>query len=316
LTEETLVPFARSILLAAARNQTLNDFALHSAVVKRATRKFMPGEHPGDALAAGATIAATGRGLIFTQLGEAITNPEDAIAVRDHYLGFLDQIRAKHLPAHISVKPTQLGLDLSFAECERNLQTLAAKAEQTGSALWLDMEDSTYVDRTLDLYVALKKNHPSTGVALQAYLYRTPDDLSRLLSLCPVIRLVKGAYDESAKVAFARKSDTDSAYYELASEMLRAARTGGCTPIFGTHDLALIKRIVKRATATNLGKADYQIHMLYGIRDSAQTRFVAEGHIVKTLVSYGAAWYRWYMRRLAERPANILFVAKSVFGRG
>lgn len=306
-------PLGRSILLAAARNQTLNDFALHSSVVKRATRKFMPGEHAEDALAAGAEIAATGRGLIFTQLGEAITSAQAAAAVRDHYLGFLDQIRVKNLPAHISVKPTQLGLDLSVAECERNLQTLAAKAEQTGSALWLDMEDSGYVDRTLDLYVALKKTHPSTGIALQAYLYRTPDDLAGLMPFAPVIRLVKGAYDEPAKVAFEKKSDTDRAYYELASGMLAAARTNGCTAVFGTHDLPLITRIVERATSTGVGKDKYQIHMLYGIRDSAQSRLVAEGHIVKTLVSYGAAWYRWYMRRLAERPANILFVAKSIF---
>jgi proline dehydrogenase len=308
------VSFARSILLAAARNQTLNNFALHSAVVKRATRKFMPGEHPEDALEAGGAIAATGRGLIFTQLGEAITRADAAIAVRDHYLGFLDQIRAKNLPAHISVKPTQLGLDLSFAECERHLQTLAAKAEQTGSALWLDMEDSSYVDRTLDLYEALKKNHPSTGVALQAYLRRTPNDLSRLMPLVPVIRLVKGAYDEPAKVAFEKKSDTDRAYFELASQMLDAARANRCTPIFGTHDLPLVERIVERAAATGVAKDSYQIHMLYGIRDSAQTRLVADGHIVKTLISYGAAWYRWYMRRLAERPANVLFVVKSLFG--
>jgi len=307
------VSFARSILLAAARNQTLNDFALHSAFVKRATRKFMPGEKPEDALDAGAAIAATGRGLILTQLGEAITSADAALAVRDHYLGFFDQVRARNLPAHISVKPTQLGLDLSFAECERNLQTLAAKAEQTGSALWLDMEDSAYVDRTLDLYEALKKNHPSTGIALQAYLYRTPEDLSRLMPLNPVIRLVKGAYDEPAKVAFPKKSDTDNAYFELASKMLDAAHTGGCTPIFGTHDVSLIDRIVERASSTGVAKGGYQIHMLYGIRDSAQTRLVAEGHTVKTLISYGAAWYRWYMRRLAERPANVWFVVKSMF---
>ena len=194
------------------------------------------------------------------------------------------------------------------------LETLAAKAEQTGSALWLDMEDSAYVDRTLELYEALKKNHPSTGVALQAYLYRTPDDLSRLMPLAPVVRLVKGAYDEPAKVAFAKKSDTDRAYFELASQMLDAARAGECTPIFGTHDLSLIDRIVERAAATGVAKGGYQIHMLYGIRDSAQTRLVADGHTVKTLISYGAAWYRWYMRRLAERPANVWFVVKSMFG--
>lgn len=274
----------------------------------------MPGEHADDALAAGASIAASGRGLIFTQLGEAITSAEAAVAVRDHYIRFFDEIRAKGLPAQVSVKPTQLGLDLSFAECERHLLALAAKAEETGSALWLDMEDSSYVDRTLQLYIALKRNHPSTGVALQAYLRRTPEDLARLLQFKPVIRLVKGAYDEPNDLAFEKKSDTDSAYYSLAVQMLDGARTGVCIPVFGTHDLALIARITERAEALSVGKDKYQIHMLYGIRDSAQRHFVAEGHIVKTLVSYGAAWYRWYMRRLAERPANILFVVKSFFG--
>ena len=308
------MPFGRSILLAAARSQRLNDFALRSAFVKRATRTFMPGEHARDAIEAGARIAESGRGLIFTQLGEAITSAAAAVAVRDHYLQLFDQISAMGLPAQVSVKPTQLGLDLSLAECERHLLALAAKAEQTGSALWLDMEDSSYVDRTLQLYVELKRNHASTGIALQAYLRRTPEDLSRLMPLRPVIRLVKGAYDEPKAVAFEKKSDTDRAYYALASQMLDGAHTGACSPIFGTHDLALIARITERAAAADVRKDQYQIHMLYGIRDSAQRRLVAEGHIVKTLVSYGAAWYRWYMRRLAERPANVMFVVKSLFG--
>jgi proline dehydrogenase len=308
------VPFGRSILLAAARSQRLNDFALRSAFVKRATRTFMPGEHARDAIEAGARIAATGRGLILTQLGEAITGAEAAVLVRDHYLLLFDQIHAMGLPAQVSVKPTQLGLDLSSADCQGHLLALAAKADESGSALWLDMEDSSYVDRTLELYFALKRNHPSTGVALQAYLRRTPEDLARLMPLKPVIRLVKGAYDEPKAVAFEKKSDTDRAYYALASQMLEGAPTGTCSPVFGTHDLALIARIAERAADSGVAKDKYQIHMLYGIRDAAQRRLVAEGHIVKTLVSYGAAWYRWYMRRLAERPANVLFVVKSLFG--
>jgi proline dehydrogenase len=218
------------------------------------------------------------------------------------------------LPAQVSVKPTQLGLDLSFADCQGHLLALAAKADESGSALWLDMEDSSYVDRTLELYLALKRNHPSTGVALQAYLRRTPEDLARLMLLEPVIRLVKGAYDEPKEVAFAKKSDTDRAYYSLAGRMLDGAREGVCSPVFGTHDLALISRIVACAAVSGVEKDKYQIHMLYGIRDAAQRRLVTEGHIVKTLISYGSAWYRWYMRRLAERPANVLFVVKSLFG--
>jgi proline dehydrogenase len=303
---------SRSILLAAARNKTLNDFALRSSFVKRATHRFMPGEHAEDALAAAAQIAATGRGVIFTQLGESVTRAEAAEKVRDHYLWLFDRIAEHRLPAHVSVKPTQLGLDLSIDQCERQLVELAAKAEQTRSTLWLDMEDSAYVDRTLDLYRAIHAKHPATGIAMQAYLRRTPNDLSTLMPSRPMIRLVKGAYDEPAQLAFEKKSETDRAYYDLASEMLEAARTGGCMPIFGTHDSALISRIAERAGTLGVEKNKYEIHMLYGIRDAAQRTLVGEGHTVKTLISYGSAWYRWYMRRLAERPANVWFVVRSL----
>lgn len=304
----------RSILLAAARNKALNEFALRSSVVKRATKRFMPGETAGDAIAAGAAIAATGRGLILTQLGEAITRASEATAVRDHYLSLFDDIKRRGLDAQVSVKPTQLGLDLSRDECAKHLDALAAKAEPVGSALWLDMEDAAYVDRTLDLYAELKSRHPDSGIALQAYLYRTPADVERLLPLDPVIRLVKGAYDEPVSVAYPKKEETDRAYEEIAARMLEAARSGGCTPIFGTHDVALIGRIARRAESLGVAKGRYEIHMLYGIRDAEQRRLVAEGHRVKTLISYGVSWYKWYMRRLAERPANVWFVARSMFG--
>ena len=302
----------RSILLAASRSKTLKDFALRSGFVKRATRRFMPGEHAEDALAAAAHIAVTGRGAIFTQLGEAITRAEAAEKVRQHYLWLFDRIAQLRLPAHVSVKPTQLGIDLSIEQCERHLLELASKAAQARSVLWLDMEQSAYVDRTLDLYRAIHEKHPSTGVAMQAYLRRTPDDLAKLIPVRPIIRLVKGAYAESARVAFDKKSDTDRAYYDLASGMLDAARERECTPVFGTHDSALVSRITERAKALGVGKSDYEIHMLYGIRDAAQRKLTGEGHTVKTLISYGSAWYPWYMRRLAERPANVWFVVRSL----
>ena len=303
---------SRSILLAASRSKTLNEFALCSGFVKRATRRFMPGERAEDALAAAARIAATGRGAIFTQLGESITHAEAAEKVRDHYLWLFDRIAELRLSAHVSVKPTQLGVDLSISRCERHLLELGAKAEQTRSALWLDMENSAYVDRTLDLYRAIHQKHPATGVAMQAYLRRTPSDLSKLIPVRPMIRLVKGAYDESARVAFEKKADTDRAYYDLASGMLEAARTRECTPIFGTHDSALVSRIAERAKTLGVGKTSYEIHMLYGIRDAAQRTLAGQGHTVRTLISYGSAWYPWYMRRLAERPANVLFVVRSL----
>jgi proline dehydrogenase len=302
----------RSILLAASRSKALNAFALRSSFVKRATRRFMPGEHAEDALAAAAQIAATGRGVIFTQLGESITGAEAAEKVRDHYLWLFDRIAELRLPAQVSVKPTQLGVDLSIVQCELHLLELAAKAEQTRSTLWLDMEGSAYVDRTLDLYRTIHQKHPATGVAMQAYLRRTPDDLSKLIPVGPIIRLVKGAYNESAQVAFEKKADTDRAYYDLASGMLEAARARGCTPVFGTHDSALVSRIAERAKTLGVDKSSYEIHMLYGIRDAAQRTLAGEGRTVKTLISYGSAWYPWYMRRLAERPANVWFVVRSL----
>ncbi|MCE9602861.1 MAG: proline dehydrogenase family protein [Gemmatimonadetes bacterium] len=305
---------ARSILLAAAQSPTINQFALKSRVVKRATKAFMPGERPEDALDAGAALAKDGRKLLFTKLGEAITNIAEADAVRDHYLWFFDQLKARGLPAQVSIKPTQLGLDQSEAKCLEHCLALAAKAESVGAALWIDMEDSTYVDRTLALYETVKKKHPSTGLALQAYLFRTPKDLERLRPLKPVIRLVKGAYAEPAAVAFPKKSDTDAAFEAISRTMLDWAKTGECTPILGTHDIPLLERLISYADGIRLEKGKYEIHMLYGIREKEQARFRREGHAVATLISYGNAWFRWYMRRLAERPANVLFVARSIFG--
>jgi proline dehydrogenase len=308
------VPFGRSLLLAAAQSDALNRFATKSPVVKRATRKFMPGEKPEDALDAGARIIADGRGLIYTKLGEALTRLDEADAVRDHYLWFFDQIAARKLPAHVSIKPTQLGLDQSEAKCTEHCLALAARAEATGSALWIDMEDHTYVDRTLALYEAVKAKHSSSGLAMQTYLYRTPKDLERLMPLRPIIRLVKGAYAEPESVAYPRKADTDQAFFDLAVTMLEGAKTDGCKPILGTHDEALVARIAAKADQLGVAKGKYEVHMLYGIGDNAQARLRRDGHAVTTLISYGDAWYRWYMRRLAERPANVLFVAKSMFG--
>ncbi len=308
------MPIGRSLLLAAAKSEALNQFALKSRVVKRATKAFMPGEKPEDALDAGAQLVKDGRRIIYTKLGEALTQLKDADAVRDHYLWLFDQIKARGLPAQVSIKPTQLGLDQSESACLAHCLTLAAKAESVGSALWLDMEDSTYVDRTLVLYEAVKAKHPSTGLALQSYLFRTPKDLERLRPLKPVIRLVKGAYAEPASVAFPKKADTDEAYYRIAGTMLEMAKTGECTPIFGTHDVPLVGRIIARAEQLALAKGRYEVHMLYGIRSKEQQRLRAEGHAITVLISYGDAWYRWYMRRLAERPANVWFVAKSIFG--
>ncbi len=302
----------RKILLAAAKSEFLGKQASKRWFAKKAVKKFMPGEAPEDALNAAAVLSREGRGTVFTQLGENLTRLEEAEAVRDHYFEMFDKIRERGIPGHISVKPTQLGLDLSREACAAHLRALAAKAEATGSLLWIDMEDSSYVDRTLQLYFELKPEFPSTGIAIQAYLLRTPADIEKLLTLRPIIRLVKGAYAEPAHIAFPDKRDTDFAYFDLAVRLLESAAMDECLPIFGTHDIPMLGRIIKRAGEIGVPDGKYEIHMLYGIREADQRRLRSEGHVVKTLISYGSSWYKWYMRRLAERPANVWFVVRSV----
>lgn len=311
----------RSLLLAAAASDGLSRFASRSPVIRRATRAFMPGETPEAALAAGRRLVEQdGRGLLFTRLGEALTSLAQAERVRDHYMGLLDQLEAAGLPGEISVKPTQLGLNQSPGRCAELAAELAERAQATGSMLWLDMEDSSYVDRTLDLYEALKDRYAGTGLALQAYLRRTPADLERLAPLGPVVRLVKGAYAEPAEVAFPKKADTDRAFREVALRMLELVADGrkGMAPpsraVLGTHDLLLVGRIQAEARERGLPTDGFEVHMLYGIRSEQQARLRSEGQTVSTLISYGRDWYRWYVRRLAERPANVWFVVKSTFG--
>ncbi len=302
----------RTILLKMADSEFLNRQATQRSFVRRATRKFMPGEQAEDALRAAQMLKLEGRGTVFTKLGEAITARADAEGVRDHYLGFLDQLAASGLDGHVSVKPTQLGLDISYDMCLEFMSALAARSEAIGKTFWIDMEGFVYVDPTLKLYRALKAKYPHTGLAMQAYLYRTQADLEQLMDLKPIVRLVKGAYNEPSAVAFPAKADTNRNYFDLADYMLKQAAAGTCTPILGTHDIPLIDRLVARAKAHGTADGQYEIHMLYGIRDADQRRLRCEGRTVKTLISYGTAWFKWYMRRLAERPANVWFVVRSM----
>jgi len=303
---------ARSALLRASRSKWLAEQMARRAFARRAVRKFMPGEKSEDALAACAALSGEKIGAILTQLGENLTRLDEADAVREHYLGVLDTIKARNLPAEVSVKPTQLGLDLSAEACFASLDALAARANQIGTTLWIDMEDSSYVDRTLDLYRRLKAKHQKVGVAIQAYLRRTPADVAALLPLEPTIRLVKGAYAEPPAIAFPVKADVDAAYYRLGCEVLAACARGNAVLILGTHDIPLLGRLTTKAAELGVKDGRYEIHMLYGIRSGDQRTLAGDGRRVRCLISYGSAWFAWYMRRLAERPANVWFVVKSL----
>jgi proline dehydrogenase len=303
---------ARSLLLGASRSAWLRDQMSRRAFARRAVRRFMPGEKVDDALDASAALSREGLGAILTQLGENLTSLGEADAVREHYLGVLDAIKSRGLPAEVSVKPTQLGLDLSADACFANIDALAARANAVGGTLWIDMEDSSYVDRTLDLYKRLRAKHQRLGICLQAYLRRTPADLAALLPLKPAVRLVKGAYAERPEVAFPAKPDVDAAYHRIGVDLLAAAANGGAFVVFGTHDLVLLGRLTTKAAELGVKDGAYEIHMLYGIRAAEQRTLAKDGRKVRCLISYGSAWFAWYMRRLAERPANVWFVLKSL----
>jgi proline dehydrogenase len=306
------MPLARTVLLRASKSQWLADQVTRRAFTRRAVRKFMPGERLEDAIAAARSLAADRLGVVLTQLGEELTSLGEAEVVRDHYLTVFEQMSRHGIIGHVSVKPTQLGLNISPQACEAHLLALATRADATGIDLFVDMEDSSYVDRTLALYRTLRTRHQRVGLALQSYLRRTPNDLESLLPLKPRIRLVKGAYMEPAQVAYPDKRDVDNAYFDLGDMLLVHAARGDCHAIFGSHDVPLVRRLIARAQERGAADGQYEIHMLYGIRSAAQRQLAAEGRTVKTLISYGAAWFRWYMRRLAERPANVLFVLKSL----
>ncbi|HEX7697907.1 MAG TPA: proline dehydrogenase family protein [Candidatus Acidoferrum sp.] len=303
----------RSMLLAASQNRWLRHRATHYPFVRRTVSRFMPGETLDDALGAAQILLGKKIGTVFTHLGENIKDRSEAQQVTEHYLEVLERIRERGLQAEISVKLTQLGLDLSPELCFEHLKAIIERA-QKDSIVWVDMEASNYVDATLDLYRRALKTHPNVGICLQAYLHRTEDDLAKLLPLRPSIRLVKGAYNEPPEIAFARKQDVDENYFELGKQMLRAKKENHIVrAAFGTHDVALMRGLADFASAEGFGKKDFEVQMLYGIQRAEQERLASEGCTSIVLVAYGSYWYPWFVRRLAERPANLWFMVRNVF---
>jgi proline dehydrogenase len=303
----------RSMLLAASQNAWLRDNAVHFPFVRRSVSRFMPGETLDAALVAAEALMQKKIGSMVTHLGENVKDRAEAAQVAADYVQVLNRIQQANLPTEISIKLTQLGLDLSPDFCFENLERIL-QAEKRNATVWIDMESSAYVDGTLDVYKRALKDYPSIGICLQSYLYRTKKDLDELLPLRPSIRLVKGAYKEPANVAFPKKSEVDENYFALAQDLLRAQQAKQCVrAAFGTHDLVLIRRIADFVAGQGMPKSDFEVQMLYGIQRPEQDRLAHEGHRSGVLVVYGTFWYAWFVRRLAERPANVWFLVRNVF---
>ena len=306
----------RTALLKGSESRWLQRRVTRSGVARRAVRRFMPGEDVDAALAAAKELEQRGISSVLTRLGENVSDLAEAREVTDHYLDVLDEIARRTLPCHLSLKLTQFGLDIDRGAAEAEVRRLVDRASQLENFVWIDMEGSSYTDVTLDIFRSLRASHENVGLCAQAYLYRTAADLDALTPLRPAIRLVKGAYREPASLAFPKKRDVDDNFFALTMRLLDDSTPAGMqAPGIATHDRALIERVCATAQARGVAPDRYEFQMLFGIAREEQQRLVREGYRVRVLISYGNAWFPWYMRRLAERPANLLFVAKSMVAR-
>ena len=296
-----------------ASNAWLRERIPRMRFAKKAVRRFLPGEDPADALRAGAALKKEGIHTELTRLGENIAELSEGDAVAAHYAEMLDRIPSEGLDGEISVKLTQLGFDIDEARTQAHVERLADKAATHGAHLWVHMEGSAYTERTIALYERVRATRENVGLCLQSYLRRSAADVQRLIPLGPAIRIVKGAYAEPAAIAFQTHSEVSTSFVAMATALLHARRSDPRVRIgLGTHDMELVALIAEQARALGMGKDAFEVQMLYGIRADQQRRLAREGFPVRVLISYGDAWYAWYLRRLAERPANVLFALRQL----
>ncbi len=282
-----------------------------SSVARRLSTRFVAGETLDDALAVARKLNAEGITVTLDHLGESVSTLDEAAEARDVYLRTLDAIHLKAIQGNVSLKLTQFGLDLSGEQCLANVDRLVRRAAEIGSFVRVDMESSAYTDRTLDLVHTLHGRHGAVGVVIQSYLHRSQADIEKLCGARIRVRLCKGAYLEPAAVAFPRKSDVDKSYLDLSRYLLE----NGVYPAVATHDEAVIRQTCRFVADQQIPLDSFEFQMLYGIRRDVQRRLVAEGYRVRLYVPFGKAWYPYYMRRLAERPANVFFMLRNIFRR-
>jgi proline dehydrogenase len=275
-------------------------------------RRFVAGETLGDALAASQELCQQGRRVSLNHLGENVSSEAAAREVCASYIDMLEQMHAKNLAGNISIKLTQLGLDLSTGLCEALSRSIAKRAAELGLTIEMDMEGSGYTDRTLDIFESVQRESGNAGLAVQAYLHRTEKDLRRLAPLKPKIRLVKGAYREPKSIAFQGKPAVDASYKRLTTLLLEGAAQGAFFPAIASHDPMMIAHAQAEAARLQVAKDKYEFQMIYGIRRDLQQEVHAAGNALQVYVPFGTDWCPYFMRRLSERPANCWFVLRSL----
>jgi proline dehydrogenase len=302
----------REFLLTLSRNAAARDAAIHSRILRPAVRRFVAGESLADGVAAVQTLNGAGIEATLDILGESTATEDDARRAARAYLEMLNAIFHRGLRAHVSLKLSQLGLDLSPDLAAELLEGIARTAAGVGTFVRLDMEDSDRLPPTLALFDRVwDRGTRNVGIALQAYLYRTPDDVERYVSRSVRIRLCKGAYAEPPALAYPKKADVDAAYARLSERLL----SSGIDHALATHDERLIEHAKAFAARRGIARDSFEFQFLYGIRRDLQQALVAEGYRVRVYVPFGTHWYPYFMRRLAERPANVLFLARHAIRR-
>jgi len=299
----------RSTLLKLSDSKSLAHWVTSNATTRRMSHRFVAGETLDEAIEAARACNDAGMAVTLDCLGENVTTPAEAQKARDTYLGMYDRIAQEKLYANVSCKLTQLGLDLSIEFCEGLVMSLAERAAANESFLRVDMESSIYAQRTVDLVKRVRAQTPCVGTVIQSYLYRSESDVQDLLTYGCRIRLCKGAYKEPAEVAFPRKADVDANYVKL----MRMLLPSGFYHAIATHDPRMIAETIRCAVEKRISKDDFEFQMLYGVRTDLQRRLVRDGYRVRIYVPFGQEWFPYFMRRLAERPANLGFFVRNFF---
>ncbi len=299
----------RRLFLFLSRRRGLRRWMETSTLSRRLTRRFIAGLTLDEELAVCRRLNAEGIAATIDRLGENVTSRAEAERARDAYLNVLEQIAQNGLNSTVSIKLTQLGLDFGEEACFPLTRALAYRAKQLGTGIEIDMESSAYVDRTLDIAVRLHHETGAVRAVVQAYLRRTDADVKRLNELRVPLRLVKGAYEEPSSVALPNKREVDANFVRL----MKLLMDEGADPAIATHDERIINEALRHARIRQMPNERFEFQMLYGIRRDLQRRLVRQGFRLRVYVPYGEAWHPYFMRRLAERPANALFVLRNLF---
>ncbi|MGC8879537.1 MAG: proline dehydrogenase family protein [Anaerolineae bacterium] len=305
----------RPVFIALSRSARARQLVTHYGPMRKLARRFIAGETLDEAVAVVRELNRNGIQATLDHLGENVADKEDARRAAEEYQQLAQRIAQEALQSSISVKPTHLGLDFGEDFCYGQLRAIVHMAQQFGLTVEVDMEGSAYTQATLNIVHQLLDHHRNLRVALQAYLYRTEEDLKHLIMRGSSVRLCKGAYDEPSTVAWRSKADVDASYARLMHMMLsEQALQNGFYPALATHDHNLILQAEREAVRRNIGKERFEFQMLYGVRRDWQRRLAIDGYRVRIYVPYGTQWYPYFMRRLAERPANVLFITRALIG--